>query len=89
MGIILDIFYLAIYKTFLQVDEDDISRNVTHLKKYTWFRDLLNDQKCKEIIIYDSDVRHVIGQFKTGKLHKRRYNIRCERKLHQALFSAM
>ncbi|MFS0655094.1 hypothetical protein [Bacillus sp. 179-C3.3 HS] len=89
MGIILDVFLLAMYIPFLQVDEDDISRNINRLKKDSWFQELLHDQKCKELIVYNSDVRNVIGKFKTDRLHNMRYNIRCERKLHQALFRAM
>lgn len=89
MGLILDLFNLAVYIPFLQVDEEDTSRNATHLKKYSWFQDLLSDQRCRELIILYADVRHVIGQFKTNQLHKKRYNIKCEKKLHQALRRAM
>ncbi|MBS4745521.1 hypothetical protein B9G52_18200 [Bacillus safensis] len=89
MGFILDIFSLTMYIPFLQVDEEDISRNAAHLKKYSWFQALLHDQTCRELIIYDPDVRRVIGRFKTEKLHKKRYNLRCERKLLQALQRAI
>lgn len=54
-------------------------------QKYSWFQALLHEQTCRELIIYDPDVRRVIGRFKTEKLHKKRYNLRCERKLLQAL----
>lgn len=47
MGFILDIFSLAVYIPFLQVDEEDISRNAVHLKKYSWFQALLHDQTCR------------------------------------------
>lgn len=33
MGFILDIFSLAVYIPFLQVNEEDISRNAVHLKE--------------------------------------------------------
>nr|WP_283775158.1 hypothetical protein [Bacillus zhangzhouensis] len=89
VGFILDIFTLALYIPFLQVDEEEISRNAVHLKKYSWFQALLNDQTFRELIIYNQDVRRVIGRFKTDKLHHKRYNIRCERKLLQALRRAM
>lgn len=89
VGFILDVFTIALYIPFLQVDEEDISRNAAHLKKYSWFQALLNDQTCRELIIYDQDVRRVIGRFKTDKLHHKRYHIRCERKLLQALRHAM
>ncbi|KUF21987.1 MULTISPECIES: hypothetical protein [Bacillus] len=89
MGFILDIFSLAVYIPFLKVDEEEISRNAAHLKKYSWFKALLHDQTCRELIIYDPGVRRLIGRFKTEKLHKKRYNLRCERKLLQALQRAM
>ncbi|MEK5496402.1 hypothetical protein [Bacillus sp. FSL M8-0077] len=84
MGFILDIFNLALYIPFLQVDEDDISRNAAQLKKYSWFQALLSDQTSRELIIYDQGVRR-----KTNKLHKKSYNIRCERKIQQAIHRAM
>lgn len=89
MGFILDIFSLTMYIPFLQVDEEDISRNAAHLKKYSWFQALLHDQTCRDLISYHHDVRRVIGKFKTKKLHKKQYNLRCERKLLQALQRAM
>ncbi|WP_338594384.1 hypothetical protein [Bacillus safensis] len=89
MGFILDIFSLAVYIPFLKVDEEEITRNAAHLKKYSWFQALLHDQTCRELIIYDPGVRRLIGRFKTEKLYKKRYNLRCERKLLQALQRAM
>lgn len=38
MGFILDIFNLALYIPFLQVDEDDISRNAALLKNTAGFK---------------------------------------------------
>ncbi|WP_272870247.1 hypothetical protein [Bacillus altitudinis] len=38
MGFILDIFNLALYIPFLQVDEEDISRNATQLKNTAGFK---------------------------------------------------
>lgn len=38
MGFILDIFNLALYIPFLQVDEDDISRNAAQLKNTAGFK---------------------------------------------------
>ncbi|MEB2269467.1 hypothetical protein LAV33_04175 [Bacillus safensis] len=89
MGFILDIFSFAVYIPFLQVDEEEISRNAAHLKKSSWFQALLHDQTCRDLIIYHPDVRRVIGKFKTDKLHKKQYNLRCERKLLKALQHAM
>lgn len=38
MGCIFNIFSLAVYIPFLQVDEEDISRNAAHLKKIAGFK---------------------------------------------------
>ena len=38
MGFILDIFSLAVYIPFLQVDEEEISRNAAHLKNIAGFK---------------------------------------------------
>ena len=38
MGFILDIFSLTMYIPFLQVDEEDISRNAAHLKNIAGFK---------------------------------------------------
>ncbi|MDG3044238.1 hypothetical protein OE903_11030 [Bacillus sp. B6(2022)] len=38
MGFILDIFNLALYIPFLQVDEEDISRNAAQLKNTAGFK---------------------------------------------------
>ncbi|PRR91843.1 MULTISPECIES: hypothetical protein [unclassified Bacillus (in: firmicutes)] len=85
MGFIFDIFSLAVYLPFLQVDEEDISRNAAHLKKYSWFQELLNDRAYRHLIIYHPNVRQVIGRCNTDKLHKKRYNLKYERKVLKAL----
>nr|MDH3176229.1 hypothetical protein [Bacillus pumilus] len=85
MGFILDIFSLAVYIPFLQVDEEDISRNAAHLKKHSRFHELLNDPTYRHLIIYHPDVRQVIGRCNTDKLHQKRYNLKCKRKVLKAL----
>lgn len=89
MGFIFDIFSLAVYIPFLQVDEEDISRNASELKRYSWFHALLNNPAYRQLIIYHQDVRHFIGRCNTNKLHRKRYNLKCERKLLKALHCAM
>ncbi|MGE6630753.1 hypothetical protein [Bacillus sp. NPDC077027] len=85
MGFILDMLSLVMYMPFLQVDEEDISRNAKHLKKYVWFQNLLNNKHNRELIIHHKDVRQVIGKFNIEKLHKKHYNTKCERKLNKVL----
>lgn len=85
MGFIFDIFSLAVFIPFLQVDEEDISRNAAHLKKHSWFHELLNDPAYRHLIIYHPNVRQVIGRCNTDKLHQKRYNLKCKRKVLKAL----
>ncbi|GED18085.1 hypothetical protein [Aneurinibacillus migulanus] len=89
MGIILDLLNLAVYIPFLKVDEEDIGRNLKHLKKYQWFQSYLNDEKYRELIIYNKDVRQAIGKFKSNKLEKDSYNIKCQKRLHKVLLKKL
>lgn len=89
MGIILDLLNLAVYIPFLKVDEEDIGRNLKHLKKYQWFQNYLNDEKYRELIIHNKDVRQVIGKFKSDKLEKDSYNMKCQKRLHKMLLKKL
>ncbi|ERI10022.1 hypothetical protein, partial [Aneurinibacillus aneurinilyticus] len=76
LPIILISLNLAIYIPFLKVDEEDIGRNLKHLNKYQWFQNYLNDEKYRELIIHNKDVRRVIGKFNSDKLEKDSYNMK-------------
>ena len=73
------------YLPFLKVDEEDIGRNIKHLKRQQWFQNYLKDEKFREEIIHNKDVRQVIGKFKTNKLDKVTYQAKCEKKTTQNL----
>ncbi len=85
MGILLDLLNLAVYTPFLNVDEEDIGRNMKYLKKYHWFRSYLEDEKYREIIIHHKEVRQCIGKFNRDQLHKSSYQKKCQRKLYKVL----
>ncbi|KLV25935.1 hypothetical protein CHH55_04670 [Niallia circulans] len=85
MGILLDLLNLAVYIPFLKVDEEEVCRNVKHLKKHQWFRNYLNDEECRGLIIHDKDVRQCIGKFNSSKLYKHSYQKKCQEKLHKVL----
>jgi hypothetical protein len=80
---------LAIYIPFLKVDEEDIGRNLKHLNKYQWFQNYLNDEKYRELIIHNKDVRRVIGKFNSDKLEKDSYNMKCQKRLHKMLLKKL
>ncbi|WP_240378006.1 hypothetical protein [Bacillus piscicola] len=92
------IFYLFVFAVvvfvniggfipFLKVDEEDIERNIKHLKRQQWFQNYLNDEKYRELIIHNKDVRLVIGKFKNNKLGRVSYQEKCQEKLHKTLLN--
>ncbi|MFC4025495.1 hypothetical protein ACFOUV_17060 [Oceanobacillus longus] len=94
------IFYLFVFAVvvfvniggflpFLKVDEEDIGRNIKHLKRQQWFQNYLNDEKYRGLIIHNRDVRQVIGNFKSSKLDRESYQERCQEKLHKILFNKL
>ncbi|WP_186577222.1 hypothetical protein [Aquibacillus kalidii] len=85
MGILLDLLNLAVYIPFLKVDEEGIGRNIKHLKQHEWFQSYLNDEKYRELIIHNKDVRQCIGKFNRDKLNKQSYQKKCKEKLHHVL----
>ncbi len=89
LPIILISLNLAIYIPFLKVDEEDIGRNLKHLNKYQWFQNYLNDEKYRELIIHNKDVRRVIGKFNSDKLEKDSYNMKCQKRLHKMLLKKL
>lgn len=89
IGILLDLLTLAVYIPFLQVDEEEIGRNVKRLKKYQWFQTYLNDEKYRELIIHNKEVRQAIGQFHSNRIDKDSYNSRCQKRLHKVLLKQL
>lgn len=79
VGVMIDFHF------FKQVTEEDINRNITKLKQYSWFQDLLQNAEYREWITSNKKVRHTIGKFKTKNLDKDWYNARCEEKLMRVL----
>lgn len=89
MGIILDLLNLTLHIPFLKVYEEDIGRNLKHLKKHQWFQNYLNNEKYRELIIHNKDVRQAIGKFKSNKLDKDSYNMKCQKRLHKVLLKKL
>ena len=77
---------LGLYLPFLlSVDEEDIGKNVSRLKKHKWFQELLSDKGFKQLIIHDKDVRKVIGKFNDKKIGKEFFQNRYRKKLQNIL----
>ncbi|MGY0694073.1 hypothetical protein ACW2QC_15045 [Virgibacillus sp. FSP13] len=88
------LFYLFIFAflVFIQlfpyrkiVTGEHIGENLKHLKEHQWFRDYLNDEKYKKLIIHNGNVRKTIGSFNTSKLDRDSYLVKSQKKLNKIL----
>ena len=83
--IFLNIISIISFSPFItNVTEDDISKNITQLKKNKWFKDLLQDHRFRQFIIHDREIRTVIGEFNSDTLMKNPYRKRYKRKIMRA-----
>lgn len=89
--ILLFLFALIIYLNIgdflplLKINEEDIGRNLNHLKKLDWFQKYLNNETHRELIIHDKIVRKAIGKFNTSKLNRDSYQRKCQKRLQKVL----
>lgn len=67
--------------SLMTVSAEDISENLNSLKKYSWFQDLLKNERYKQLIVHDNDVRKLIGRFNNKKLNKGYFQNKYRRKL--------
>lgn len=69
------------------VTEEDIGKNLAVLKTYEWFQKYLVDDKFHKLIVYDKDVRDVIGEFNSNKIKRYSFHNKCEKKIRKVLLS--
>ncbi|AYB38941.1 hypothetical protein [Brevibacillus laterosporus] len=89
MPLILDFLNLLMYVPFLKPDEEQITKNIKKIRKCNWYKVLLENDEYRKLIIYNTDVRTVIGRFKTEKLNQQNYQMKCQRKLEAILNKKM
>lgn len=88
---LLFVFALIVYVNIgdflplLKVNEEDIGRNLNHLKKHHWFQNYLKDNTYRKLIIHDKVVRKAIGKFNSNKLSKDSYQRKCQKRLQKVL----
>lgn len=88
LGLLLDLFSFIAYGVFLkEVTEEKIGRNMEFLKRYEWFQKLLNDDQFKQLIIYNSDVRLVIGKMNRKKMKRNAYHHKFQKKIRKKLIN--
>lgn len=88
IGLILFIVFLNIglyLPSLFHVDEDDIRKNLMKLKNLQWFQNITKDQRYKQLIVHDADVRKCIGRFNTRKIDRKSFQKKYELKLKSIL----
>ena len=68
-----------------EVTEEEVDKNIQFLKQYQWFINHLNDDKYKELVNKDEDVRYVIGKFNRNKMKKISYHNKYQKKINKIL----
>ncbi|WP_077356609.1 hypothetical protein [Virgibacillus halodenitrificans] len=84
--ILLDILgFVSFSGPYPDVSEEDISNNIQLLKKNQWFQTLMNDEKYREFVVHDKDVRYEIGYLNTKKLKRNVHKDRYKKKIQKIL----
>ncbi|NBJ70992.1 MULTISPECIES: hypothetical protein [Clostridia] len=63
-----------------RIAEEDIEKNIRYLRQQSWFHNYLDNPLFRKIIIYDTEVRQLIGKQKYKKLHRPLYTERFHKK---------
>ena len=85
MILILDLLNIAIYLPFLKPDEEDISRNITKLKRYEWFKGYYQNEQYAQLIIHNKKVRKMLGSFNTKRIANPNYQSFYKKKVDKVL----
>jgi hypothetical protein len=85
MSFILDLLNFAVYLPFLKPDEEDISRNITTLKRYEWFKGYYQNEQYTQLIIQNNNVRRMIGGLNTKKIANPKYQSFYKKKIEKIL----
>ncbi|ALC91673.1 hypothetical protein AM500_19205 [Bacillus sp. FJAT-18017] len=72
-----------------EVTEEEIERNIYFLKEYQWFQKYLDDDKFKNLIMEDEDVRFVIGTLNSKKMKKKTYYDKYQKKFQKILLKKL
>lgn len=83
--VLIVVNWFTIAPLFPRVDEEDIGKNISDLKKRQWFKSLLNNEEYRELIIHDNEVRKTIGKFNNNKLDKKFFKAKYQKKLQNLL----
>lgn len=85
MKMILDFLNLVVYLPFLKPDEEDISRNITTLKKYEWFNEYYKNEQYVQLIIHNQNVRKKLGSLNTKRIANPKFQSYYKTKIDKVL----
>ena len=77
--------FISLWGTWPEVSGEDINNNIRLLKKTHWFQTLLKNEKYRELIIHNNDVRYEIGDLNTDRLKRHIHHDRYRRKVQGLL----
>ncbi|MBR7553601.1 hypothetical protein ACFFJI_11450 [Allobacillus sp. GCM10007491] len=84
--VLLDILgYISFSAPYPDVDTNDISNNLKVLKRTQWFQALMKDEKHRELIVHNKDVRYEIGYLNTERLKRNAHKDRYKNKIQKIL----
>lgn len=83
--VLIIVNWFTIASLIPKIDEADIGKNINNLKKRQWFKNLLNNEEYRELIIHDNDVRRTIGKFNSDKLDEKFFKTKYQKKLQNLL----
>lgn len=69
-----------------EVNEEEIEKNISYLKRYEWFNDYLSNNTYHALIEKNIDVRFVIGKCNINKMNKPKYRLFVQNRINRALF---
>lgn len=67
------------------VTPEEIDENMRLLKKNCWFQKLLRNEKERDLIIHNKDVRYVIGSLNTDRLKRNSHKDHYRKKIRKVL----
>lgn len=84
-SMLTDFFNIFVFLPFMKVNEEDIGAGIRSLKNESWFQQFLTNDKFRNLIVYDREIRNFIGKCKPNSLNSNRYANAFRRRLHKLL----
>jgi hypothetical protein len=70
-----------IFSFMKDITDEEINKNIEFLKRYDWFKELLENNEYKKLINDNDNVRYVIGKINIEKMKKITYQNKYRKKI--------